>query len=72
LHPDHARPLLYKEAIALLPEIRLEVGLQGIGISARWKGYQAYQFRILLELLEGLCEACVLEIIEDRFVSGGG
>ena len=28
LHPDHARPLLYEEAIALLPEIWLEVRLQ--------------------------------------------
>ncbi len=30
LHPNHASPLLNEKAIALLPEIRLEVGLQRI------------------------------------------
>ncbi len=37
LHPDHARPLLYEEAIALLSKIRLEVGLQSISISNLWR-----------------------------------
>ncbi len=31
LHPNHASPLLNEKAITLLPEIRLEVGLQRIG-----------------------------------------
>jgi hypothetical protein len=69
LHPDHARPLLYEEAVALLPKVRLEVGLQSMGIPARCKLYQAYQFRILFELLEGFREASIMEIVEDCFVS---
>jgi hypothetical protein len=69
LHPDHARPLLYEEAVALLPKVRLEVGLQIMGISALWQLYRAYQFRILLELLEGFREASIMEIVEDCFVS---
>jgi hypothetical protein len=32
LHPNYASPLLNEKAITLLPEIRVEVGLQGIGI----------------------------------------
>ena len=34
--------------------------------------YRTYEFRILLELLEGLREAGVLEIVEDRLVSVRG
>ena len=69
LHPDHARPLLNKKPIALLSEIWLEVGLQRIGICTRWMSYRTYKLRILLELLERLGEASVMEIVEDRLVS---
>lgn len=72
LHPDHARPLLYEEPIALLPKVWLEVGLQGISTSTHWELYHTHQFRILLELLERLCEAGVMEIVEDRFMSRRG
>ena len=69
LHPNYASPLLNEKAITLLPEIRLEVGLQGIGICAYRKIDQTYKFRIFLELLEGLREAGALEIVEDRLVT---
>lgn len=69
LHPNYASPLLYEKAITLLPEIRVEVGLQRIGIRAYWKLYQTYKFRIFLELLERLVEARAMEIVEDRLVT---
>lgn len=69
LHPNYASPLLNEKAITLLPEIRVEVGLQRIGIRAYWKLYQTYKFRIFLELLERLGEACAMEIVEDRLVT---
>jgi hypothetical protein len=72
LHPDHASPLLNEKAIALLPEIRVEVGLQRIRICTIWKLDQTYKSRILLELLEGLGEAGVMEIVEDRLVPARG
>ena len=68
LHPDHASPLLDEKAIALLPEIWVEVGLQRIGIRTRYKLHQTYKFRILLELLKGLRDAGVVEIVEDGLV----
>ena len=69
LHSDYASPLLNEKAITLLSEIRVEVGLQGIGICAYWKLYQTYKFRIFLELVERLCETSVMEIVEDRLVT---
>jgi len=69
LHPNYASPLLNEKAITLLPEIRLEVGLQRIGICAYWKRYQTYKFRIFPELLEGLGQAGAVEIVEDRLVT---
>ena len=69
LHPNYASPLLNEKAITLLPEIRVEVGLQRIGICAYWKLYQTYKFRIFPELLKGLCEAGAMEIVEDRLVT---
>ena len=50
----------------------MEVGLQRIGICTRWKLYRTYKFRVLLELLEGLRKAGVMEIVEDRLVSVQG
>ena len=38
----------------------------------RWMLYRTYKFRILLELLKGLREAGVMEIVEDRLVSVQG
>jgi hypothetical protein len=69
LHPNYASPLLNEKAITLLPEIRLEVGLQWIGICAYWKRYQTYKLRIFPELLEGLGQAGAMEVVEDRLMT---
>ena len=69
LHPNYASPLLNEKAIALLPEIRVKVGLQRIKNCAYWKLYRTYKFRIFLKLFEGFGEASTMEIVEDCLVT---